>query len=85
MPFGGAAGEIGEPVADGFDPTPETEGPGPDEPVPVGNGAPVPVANPVEPATPEELRIGISIEFGRSFRGGSYLMEVVLVHEQTVS
>lgn len=42
----GAAGEIGDPVADGPDPDPV-----PDEPVPVGNGAPVPVANPVEPVT----------------------------------
>lgn len=41
----GAAGAIGDPVADGPDPDPE-----PEEPVPVGNGAPVPVANPVEPA-----------------------------------
>ena len=51
----GATGVIGVPVAEGpEDPAPEpaTE---PDEPVPVGNGAPVPVANPVEPATPEEL------------------------------
>lgn len=51
----GPTGVIGEPVADGFDPAPEPEGPEPEEPVPIGYGAPVAVANPVEPAAPEEL------------------------------
>lgn len=72
VPFG-ATGVIGEPVAEGPDPAPEPvtmpdpdpepeEPEEPDEPVPVGNGAPVPVANPVGPAIPEELQQKVSID-----------------------
>ncbi len=53
----GEVGVIGEPVAPGPDPAPP-EG----EPAPVGAGAAVPVANPVEPATPDELHSRVSIE-----------------------
>lgn len=57
----GADGLIGEPVAPGPDPAP------PDgEPVPVGLGAAVPVANPVEPATTDELQSAVSIEVDSS-------------------
>ena len=75
-----AEGLMGEPVADGpvAEPAPE-----PDGEVPVG--AAVPVAKPVEPATPVELR-EISFRFGSN--GGelvSYLMAAVFVQEQTVS
>ena len=75
-----AEGLMGEPVAEGpvAEPAPE-----PDGEVPVG--AAVPVAKPVEPATPVELR-GVSVLCCPS--GDilvSYLMAAVFVQEQTVS
>lgn len=82
----GATGEIGEPVADGPDPAPELElGPLPDDPVPVGLGTPVPVANPVGPVAPEELRLRISVERRTGVPSKDYLTDVVLVHEHMVS
>lgn len=75
----GADGLIGEPVAPGPDPAP------PDEPVPVGLGAPVPVANPVDPATTDELDVIELALKSTQVRRDAHLTAVVLVHEQSTS
>lgn len=98
--FEGATGTIGDPVAAAPEPVPApkpepkpelelTLAPG----VPVAIGA-VPVANPVDPATTVELgevstnlrRRRLSVKKGKAMvMKDSYLIALVLVHEQMVS
>lgn len=84
--FDGTTGAIGDPVAPAPEPEPKPEAAPDAADVPVAIGA-VPVANPVDPATPVELekceqRSDTKVRT-RTF--DSYLMAAVLVHEQTVS
>ena len=89
--FDGETGVIGEPEAEPEpepDPEPDPElelEPEPALPVAKGPDAPVPVANPVAPATPLVLSIGVSRRADSQRIKVSYMTALVFVQEHSLS